>query len=362
MGRGHWTRVCSNRAYLQYHRLIVFFQTQQVLNMNPYSLNVKKSLLTGIILALFTLPIHANTIQIERTAKSNLIKLYSELAKTPNLSMSARLDQISAVFLGKPYKLGALGEGGQGRYDQFPRYRDDAFDCETFVDMVLGIALSKELNDFEYCLNKIRYRQGKVDFLTRNHFTDLDWNQNNQQQGFLQDITDQIKNAHNQPVAQIATATINKPGWYAHLNEAQIKLEKATPSKQRQRLLELKNKGQALPIITSSIPYIPLTALFDAKGNANDLLFKQIPNASIIEIIRPNWDLRETIGTCLNVSHLGFAFWHDGVLIFREASSEYHQVIDVPLIDYLKKALSSPTIKGVNIQQVLPLTSKHQRC
>ncbi len=79
-------------------------------------------------------------------------------------------------------------------------------------------------------------------------------------------------------------------------------------------------------------------------------LFKQIPNGAIIEIVRPNWDLTKQIGTHLNISHLGFAFWQQGNLIFRHASSEARQVTETPFIHYLKKAKKSPTIKGINIQ------------
>ncbi len=38
---------------------------------------------------------------------------------------------VSEEFLGKPYILGALGEGPKARYDQFPAYRVECFDCVT---------------------------------------------------------------------------------------------------------------------------------------------------------------------------------------------------------------------------------------
>ena len=138
----------------------------------------------------------------------------------------------------------------------------------------------------------------------------------------------------------MSTSTIQIP----NLDEnARIKLLKS-----------LKREGSKLPKATSIIPYIPLTALFDKDGKENNYLFEQIPNASIIEIIRPNWDLSKEIGTNLNVSHLGFAIWEKDKILFRQASSTEHKVIDVPLIDYLRNTLKSPTIKGINVQVVLP--------
>ena len=280
--------------------------------------------------------------------------LYHSMSNKPNSDMATRIDTISSQFLGKPYKLGALGEGQGGRFDQSPLYRTDSFDCETLVTTVLAMALAENEKTFRNCQLKLRYDHGKPSFIHRNHFTDLDWNLNNQRQGFLKDITNSITSVQNKPVAKIASALIDKPAWYQHFNLTNIKLQNASPSDQKQRLDELKKRGSHLSSVQTNLAYLPLTALFNDKGEANTHLFAQIPNASIIEIVRPNWNLREQIGTCLNISHLGFAFWKNNTLIFRQASSQYGKVVDVSLIDYLKEARSSPTIKGINVQIVLP--------
>ena len=284
-------------------------------------------------------------------------QLYHTINRNSKSGMAERLAFFSASFLGKPYLLGALGEGPDARFDQSPLSRTDAFDCETFVDTVLALALSENQNTFPLCLNKVRYLNGKVSFLTRNHFTALDWNQNNQRQGFLKDITNAIKDENHHKVAKMAVAVIDKPSWYRHMSADRIKLFPSTTNQQQQqtmRLLELQNSGHSLPIVEEKIPYIPFTVLYDKQGNPNNFLFSQIPNASIIEIIRPNWEVKKQIGTNLNVSHLGFAFWVNSELLFREASSTEGKVVDVSLIDYLKQARSSPTIKGINVQVIVP--------
>ena len=321
----------------------------------------KRHRLATIVTILFTLTLvngyaaHAPHKQTpQEQAQLRIVKLYRDLARTSKLTMAERLDVISAKFRGIPYQLGALGEGEHARFDQSPLYRTDCFDCETFVDTVLAIALSNNWEGFKQCIRKIRYWQGHAQFTARNHFTDRDWNKNNQQQGYLRDITFNFKDNNNHAVALIATVTIDKPSWYRHLTTANIKLRHPNAFEQKKRLLELQQQGSQLPISESSIPYIPLTALFFANGQPNNALFRQIPNASIIEIIRPNWDLRNQIGTCLNVSHLGFVFWKNDALLFRQASTVYNKVVDVSLIDYLRKAQSSPTIKGINIQIVVP--------
>lgn len=291
-------------------------------------------------------------ISLQAMADKSIEPLYhSQLIKL-NSDISSRIDVFSAQFLGKPYLLNALGEGEQGYYDSTPLYRTDAFDCETYVDTVLALALAHDVSSFEQRIRQIRYQNGLVSFIHRNHFTDLDWNQHNQKQGILKDITTTLHDKHGHSVAKVAQAVIDKPNWYQHFSTTIIRINHPSKTEQIKRLASLKQKGRQLPRTVSSIPYIPLTALFNKLGQTNQYLFKQIPNAAIVEIIRPNWDLTQQIGTHLNVSHLGFAIWEKNVLMFREASSLDHGVVAVPLIDYLREAQKSPTIKGINIQIV----------
>lgn len=321
-------------------------------------LNFSKRLLLASCFT-FSLPCAAIQSNPSQTDTDKAIhQLYHNLNSKPTSDISSRIETISAQFLGKPYLLGALGEGPAGDYDQFPLYRTDAFDCETYVDTVLALALTSNPGQFKRCINQVRYRDGHVSFTDRNHFTCLDWNQNNQRQGFVKDITATIRNEHNQTVVQFARAVINKPSWYDHMSTKNIRLNNVSPIEQTKRLQSLKHEGNQLDSMVSTIPYIPLSALFDKAGKANQYLFKQIPNAAVVEIIRPNWDLTKEIGTHLNVSHLGFVFWKNGILIFRQASSVYNGVVDVPLIDYLRDAQKSPTIRGINIQVVLPKPRK----
>ncbi|ASQ45027.1 N-acetylmuramoyl-L-alanine amidase-like domain-containing protein [Legionella clemsonensis] len=314
-------------------------------------------------LVAFSVKVTAAVHPKQEEANKTLSELYHNLHNLPKSDMAARLEVISAQFLGKEYLLGALGEGIKARFDQAPRYRTDAFDCDTYVTTVLAIALANDTTHFKQCLCRIRYENGHVAYTNRNHFTSLDWNQNNQRQGFVKDITTTFKDVHNQPVAQIAKTVIDKPSWYQHLTTKNIRLNVPSDEKEQlQRLDDLKKRGSLFSKVNSELPYIPLTALFDAKGTANNYLFSQIPNAAIIEIVRPDWNLKETIGTNLNVSHLGFAFWKNNVLYFREASTIHGRVVDVPLIEYLKEALNSPTIKGINVQVVIPQSPLPNGC
>jgi hypothetical protein len=299
---------------------------------------------------------------LEEQANLTINELYHTLNTMPNTSMAERINWFSNHFSGTVYELGSLGEGPNARYDQFPLYRVDAFDCDTYVNTVLSLALANSVESFKQCLKYTRYKNGKRAYINRNHFTSIDWNKNNQQRGVLKDITLSIKDQNNQPVALFAEALINKPGWYAHKGLATIRLQNENKIKQQELLNELKTKGSHMETSSSKLPYIPLTVLFTKDNKPNLYLFSQIPHGAIIEIVRPNWDLRKLIGTSLDISHLGFAIRIKDQLYFRQASSQKGKVVDVPLIDYLKEAQNSPTIKGINVQVVIPTKPLSDTC
>jgi hypothetical protein len=299
---------------------------------------------------------YADTQEHSRQAEADqtIQQLYHSLNSKPISNFSQRIAFISEQFLGKPYETGPLGESNLDNYDQLPLYRTDAFDCVTFIETVLALTVSTNLAEFKHNINQIRYKNGQVSFLERNHFPDIDWNYNNQEQGLLEDITRTFKDKQDQPVFQLAQAYIDKPAWYQHFSLEKIRLQKPDAMTQEKQLQKLKRLGSQLKGQVSILPYIPLSALFDKDGQANLFLFNQIPQAAIIEIVRPNWDVTEKVGTHMNVSHLGLAIWKDHTLFFRASSSVYNRVSDIPLIEYLQNTLKSPTIKGINVQIVLP--------
>lgn len=279
-------------------------------------------------------------------------KIYHDLSNKA-LTTTKRLEIISHAFLNKPYERGALGEGESAEFDQSPLYRTDAFDCETFIDTVLALTLAKNLHQFKNFINKIRYKNGQINFLYRNHFAELDWNQNNHQ--YLTDITTTFFNEKQELIAKFAITIINKPSWYQHLTINHIKINNIINNYDRQQLLtKLHNLSNQLPISTATTPYLPFTQLFDQNGHANQFIFNQIPNGAIIEIVRPNWELKNVIGTNLNISHMGLIIKKNHQLFIRHASTITNTVTDMDLIDYLAQARLNNTIKGINIHVVNP--------
>lgn len=313
-----------------------------------------KSLFLGSLFLINACSYALDSAALEAQADIAIKALYHRVNSMPNTSMQERIEWFSNHFKGVEYVLGSLGEGPSARYDQYPRYRVNGFDCDTYVNTVLALALAHSLDSFKQCINLARYKNGKVSYITRNHFTSIDWNELNQHRGVLKDITETIKNQDKKSAALYAVATIDKSGWYAYKKSDVIRLQKDDTALQAQRLQELKKKGSRLGRTVSKVPYIPLTILFNQDKQPDMNLFAQIPHGSIIEIVRPNWDLHKEIGTNLNISHLGFAIRDNDTLYFRQASSHYGKVVDVLMVDYLRDALSSPTIKGINIQVVVP--------
>lgn len=228
----------------------------------------------------------------------------------------------SEKFIGKPYLVDPLGEGKTGKYDTDPLFRLDGFDCLTYVETVMALSLHSAKESPEQRLNNIRYKNGEIGYENRNHFMSADWIPNNIKNGFIKDITKSIA----QKETQTATAFIQKDTW--------AKIKKVTG-------FEGKNTK-------ASVPYLPLTRIF-----AHPEILKQIPSGAILNIVRPNWDLRKEIGTHLNISHTGFVIHKGNELFFRHASATNKKIEDVDLLTYLKKMANSPTIKGINILQIM---------
>jgi N-acetylmuramoyl-L-alanine amidase-like len=278
--------------------------------------------------------------------------IYHHLPSLQATPIDDRIALISALFLGKPYELGPLGEGSDARFDQQPLYRTDKFDCLTYVETVLALAYGNNLSDFQHHLLALRYADGQPSFVTRNHFMSVDWIPSNTKKSYVRDITDQFVDEQGRPLATMAVATIDKPNWYRHFTTDTLTLKAPLSTEQEQTLLnELQTLANQVQTHQSKLPYLPLTRLFNAQGEPQQAIFDQIPNGAIINIVRPNWDLYENIGTHLNVSHTGFAIRSGNILFYREASTT-GEVIDIPLTDYLQNYLTSSTIKGINVLQV----------
>lgn len=270
-----------------------------------------------------------------------LLLSYGQLSIAAESRLATRIDRISQQWLGKPYLSDPLGEGDNARYDRDPRFRLDAFDCTTFVESTIAVAKSRSQSDILPQMDRVRYSRGRVDFVTRNHIPGLDWIQNNIENGTLRDITVSIgKNK-----TKIAEAVIERDEWYQMLKPNRLS---GIPETEREsRLAELHRMGQTRNKEIERVPYLSKE---DVVGNPS--IVTSIPHGSVINIVRPNWDLRKLIGTRINISHQGLAIHRNGIVYFRHASQDLKVVTEEPLASYMRRTLASETIQGINILAV----------
>jgi hypothetical protein len=259
--------------------------------------------------------------------------------------VSRRLDVISKNFLGLPYGNGPLGEGPDGRYDQDPLYRLDTFDCTTYVETMMAFAMSRSISEFEVILDKIRYKDGEVDYLKRNHFTDLQWIPFNVENGFMSEINTLVVDSSEIKIAQ---ALINYPGWLKSIKIDQIVVPMASPNERKILLEELQAEAVNFEPQIASVPYIPIKTIISRPE-----LLKKVPSGTVVNFVRPNWDLTDLIGTHQNISHQGFLFRFNNGLYLRHASTT-GKVEEILFYDYLKKFQNHATLKGIHLMQVNP--------
>jgi len=257
--------------------------------------------------------------------------------------IASRLESFSSRFIGLPYGVsGPLGEGENGRFDQDPLYRFDTFDCTTFVETNLSLAFSSSVDEFETTMNLIRYENGEVDYLKRNHFPSLQWIPNNIRNGYLREINSMILPDQERMTAE---AVIDISGWLNKASLQTIQVPNASEELKTVLLNELKSYSTRYSPVVARLDYLPISVLL-----AKPEVLAKIPNGTVVSFVRPNWDLTAAIGTHMNVSHQGLIFQKNGNLVLRHASAAAEKkVVEVPFLDYLRKFENHPTLKGIHL-------------
>ena len=105
-----------------------------------------------------------------------------------------RMAAISQVLLGRPYQVDGAGEGWAPDLDPPARY--DAFDCLTFVEEVLALALAGDPMSAPALRQRLRYGDAAPAYAARRHFMVAQWVPGAVADGLLVDITDQLGETH----------------------------------------------------------------------------------------------------------------------------------------------------------------------
>lgn len=189
-------------------------------------------------------------------------------------------------YLGAKYIRDPLGE--ERAPDTDPLIRTDAFDCTTFVETVMA---GGDVNN----LNRIRYKDGEIDFLNRNHFIETDWLKNN------------------------ANRVENVSAQYGKTTTRRLTIDKANWLKKVHKI-----DTDIAPEFTS-LEYVPYKNL--SQPDNSEML--------IVLFISANSNSIDTIGTELAVTHMGLLL--PGGQTLRHASSAAGHVVDAEFMNYSKR-------------------------
>ena len=180
--------------------------------------------------------------------------------------------------------------------------RFDAFDCTTFVETVLADGNKDRLN-------KVRYKDGNVGFLARNHFIETDWLVNNSD--VVQNVSSKYARTEKRHVI------IDKSNWFKTVHGIDVDFAP----------------------VAIDIEYVPFKYIYDVK----------IERPLVVLFITDNQKIRDTIGTDLAVVHMGF-WLPNGML--RHASSERGAVVDVNMADYVAQRMKNKENLGMALVEI----------
>ncbi len=262
------------------------------------------------------------------------------------VSLEGSILAVSESLKGTPYILGNAGEGPQSPYDQDPLWRLDAQDCTTFMETVMAVSLAQDRASFLLRLRQIRYKDGQISYVTRNHFPEVDWLAHNERTGFVHDLTAELF----PDLVRHSRLTVDKGFWYAKKTADDIEPKTRPLAERERRAAELRSLANQFSPQDAAVPYLPMQAFYKSGSlEPNPAVLRKIPSGSIFNIVRENW---KPGGVAISISHQGFLVQKKDGTYMRHASPN-RGVVEDRLDEYFKKFLASPTIRGINIQQVL---------
>jgi cell wall-associated NlpC family hydrolase len=97
-------------------------------------------------------------------------------------SSARRIDILSRRLLGRPYRPNPLI--GSAEAAEVFTASLDGFDCVTYIETVLALALARNIGDVAGWLRRIRYERGVIEWSHRNHYM-TSWIRNNARQGIV---------------------------------------------------------------------------------------------------------------------------------------------------------------------------------
>lgn len=272
-------------------------------------------------------------------------KVYKLIKRNRFLPIEKKIKNISRFFKGKRYRRFCLGEGKTGKLDKKPLYRFDTFDCTTYIETVLAIANSNSYQDFIRNIKQIRYKNNKISFYNRKHFPGLEWLPDNSEKGYIKNSTLSLKNI---PISE-GSISVDKKSWFKRLSNRRLGIKRRQYTKSRLSLIQ--NYYENSKIETLEIKFIDFDKIFGDEELEKHLI-SNLPNASIINILKDDYQLTGKEITPVKIVHQGFFIKKKGRGYFRHASSKpWQKIVDIPIRKYLRK-LYYTHARGITIYTI----------
>ena len=137
------------------------------------------------------------------------IDLYLKYLRRTEPELRKRVQHIARKNLNQPYRIFLLGEYPFELFDADPLYSLKESDCVVFSEHTYAMALAHDWPSFFVLLQRLRYKNGEIGMLSRNHYTVADWDRNNS--WLLEDITAELAGERAVPV----TMVINRARFFS---------------------------------------------------------------------------------------------------------------------------------------------------
>lgn len=221
-----------------------------------------------------------HNIVISRSNRQAITKIFSKLDAISDLH--SRILLASESLLGANYQRDPLGEGRLP--DKDPRILLNKFDCQTYIETVIALALSRNCEELLLTLDDIRY-DGDVSYSNRNHFFEAQWVPTNFRKGYLLDITGLIAPQD----VKVYTKSITKSQWKHRIFARRIQLP-----------------TNRLPVGEHTLSYLPLSKVLSYAS--------QIPSGAVFAVVRKDMPLAPTM-----IRHVGYVVHKNKRIFVRHA-------------------------------------------
>ena len=253
-----------------------------------------------------------------------------------------RLERFAYSFLGRPYAIGACGEGPGSLFDEKPLIRVDVFDCLTYINCVLSMSYAQTPGDITQQIIGVNYLSPNIDYRYRCHFMLTDWIPANTQRGRIKSLDASLGLTPEQ-----AVATIDGQAWFAAHSEKKLYLlEEKTPDIIADRLRLLHDFALTLSSCSAALSYFSTSCLLDQYKQ----LIEELPRVTLAFIANPD-EISEKHYS--SISHVGLVFKKEGKLFFMHAA-ENKCVEEECFFNYISRAHHRVGARGVLFFEILP--------